>query len=169
MEKYLSFVTIDVWTLIFTWANLLILFLLMKKFLFNPIKNILKQREDEIKSMYDDASSSKEAADKLKEEYEERIDNAKKEAADIVKSAVKTAEMRSDDIIEDAKNTAKNLLDKANKEIEQEKKNAVNEIKTDISTLAVDIAKKVIKKDITKSDHEKMIDEIIDNMGGHNE
>ena len=84
--------------------------------------------------------------------------NAKKEAADIVKSAVKTAEMRSDDIIEDAKNTAKNLLDKANKEIEQEKKNAVNEIKTDISTLAVDIAKKVIKKDI-----------IIDNMGGQNE
>jgi len=44
MEKYLAFVTIDVWTLIFTWANLLILFLLMKKFFFKPIKNILKQR-----------------------------------------------------------------------------------------------------------------------------
>lgn len=169
MEKYLSFVTIDVWTLVFTWANLLILFLLMKKFLFNPIKNVLKQREDEIKSLYDSASSSNEDAKKLKEEYEQKLDSAKQEASSIVKAAVKNAEIRSDAIVEDAKKTAKNILDKANREIEQEKKNAVNEIKTDISTLAVDIAKKVIKKDINKADHEKMIDEIIDNMGDKNE
>ena len=68
MEKYLAFVTIDVWTLIFTWANLLILFLLMKKFFFKPIKNILKQREDEINSLYEKANSSSTEAEKLKEQ-----------------------------------------------------------------------------------------------------
>ena len=50
MGEYLSFVTIDVWTMIFTWANLLILFLLMKKFLFGPVRRIIEKREEEINS-----------------------------------------------------------------------------------------------------------------------
>lgn len=165
MEKYLAFVTIDVWTLIFTWANLLILFLLMKKFFFKPIKNILKQREDEINSLYEKANSSSTEAEKLKEEYENRLKDAKKEASEIVGNAVKNAEARGNAIVDDAKKEARGILDKAEREIEQEKTAAVNEIKGDISNLAVNIAQKVIEKDLKKEDHEKMIDDIISKMG----
>lgn len=165
MEKYLAFVTIDKWTLIFTWANLLILFLLMKKLFFKPIKNILKQREDEINSLYDKANSSSEKAEKLKQEYEDRLNDAANEANNIVGEAVKNAEARKSAIIDDAKKEAKGIIDKATREIEQEKNAAVSEIKTDISSLAVDIAKKVIEKDLKKEDHEKMIDDIISKMG----
>ena len=165
MEKYLAFVTIDVWTLIFTWANLLILFLLMKKFFFKPIKNILKQREDEINSLYEKANSSSTEAEKLKEEYENRLKDAKKEASEIVGSAVKNAEARGNAIVDDAKKEARGILDKAEREIEQEKTAAVNEIKGDILNLAVNIAQKVIEKDLKKEDHEKMIDDIISKMG----
>ncbi len=165
MEKYLAFVTIDVWTLIFTWANLLILFLLMKKFFFKPIKNILKQREDEINSLYEKANSSSTEAEKLKEEYENRLKDAKKEASEIVGGAVKNAEARGNAIVDDAKKEARGILDRAEREIEQEKTAAVNEIKGDISNLAVNIAQKVIEKDLKKEDHEKMIDDIISKMG----
>lgn len=165
MEKYLAFVTIDVWTLIFTWANLLILFLLMKKFFFKPIKNILKQREDEINSLYEKANSSSTEAEKLKEEYENRLKDAKKEASEIVGNAVKNAAARGNAIVDDAKKEARGILDKAEREIEQEKTAAVNEIKGDISNLAVNIAQKVIEKDLNKEDHEKMIDDIISKMG----
>lgn len=165
MEKYLAFVTIDVWTLIFTWANLLILFLLMKKFFFKPIKNILKQREDEINSLYEKANSSSTEAEKLKEEYENRLKDAKKEASEIVGSAVENAEARGNAIVDDAKKEARGILDRAEREIEQEKTAAVNEIKGDISNLAVNIAQKVIEKDLKKEDHEKMIDDIISKMG----
>ena len=165
MEKYLAFVTIDKWTLIFTWANLLILFLLMKKLFFKPIKNILKQREDEINSLYDKANSSSEKAEKLKQEYENSLNDAANEANNIVGEAVKNAEARKSAIIDDAKKEAKGIIDKATREIEQEKNAAVSEIKTDISSLAVDIAKKVIEKDLKKEDHEKMIDDIISKMG----
>lgn len=165
MEKYLAFVTIDVWTLIFTWANLLILFLLMKKFFFKPIKNILKQREDEINSLYEKANSSSAEAEKLKNEYENRLKNAKKEASDILNGAVKNAQARGNAIVDDAKKEARGILDKAEREIEQEKNAAVNEIKGDISGLAVNIAQKVIEKDLKKEDHEKMIDDIISKMG----
>lgn len=165
MEKYLAFVTIDKWTLIFTWANLLILFLLMKKFFFKPIKNILKQREDEVNSLYEKANSSNTEAEKLKNEYEKRLAEAKSEANEIVGSAVKNAKVRSDEIIGDAKKEAQGIMEKAEREIELEKNSCVNEIKTEISYLAVDIAKKVIEKDLKEKDHEKLIDDIISKMG----
>lgn len=165
MEKYLAFVTIDKWTLIFTWANLLILFLLMKKFFFKPIKNILKQREDEVNSLYEKANSSSTEAEKLKNEYEKRLAEAKSEANEIVGSAVKNAKVRSDEIIGDAKKEAQGIMEKAEREIEREKNSCVNEIKTEISYLAVDIAKKVIEKDLKEKDHEKLIDDIISKMG----
>lgn len=165
MEKYLAFVTIDKWTLIFTWANLLILFLLMKKFFFKPIKNILKQREDEVNSLYEKANSSSAEAEKLKNEYEKRLAEAKSEANEIVGSAVKNAKVRSDEIIGDAKKEAQGIIEKAEREIEREKNSCVNEIKTEISYLAVDIAKKVIEKDLKEKDHEKLIDDIISKMG----
>lgn len=165
MEKYLAFVTIDKWTLIFTWANLLILFLLMKKFFFKPIKNILKQREDEVNSLYEKANSSSAEAEKLKNEYEKRLAEAKSEANEIVGSAVKNAKVRSDEIIGDAKKEAQGIMEKAEREIEREKNSCVNEIKTEISYLAVDIAKKVIEKDLKEKDHEKLIDDIISKMG----
>lgn len=165
MEKYLAFVTIDKWTLIFTWANLLILFLLMKKFFFKPIKNILKQREDEVNSLYEKANFSNTEAEKLKNEYEKRLAEAKSEANEIVGSAVKNAKVRSDEIIGDAKKEAQGIMEKAEREIELEKNSCVNEIKTEISYLAVDIAKKVIEKDLKEKDHEKLIDDIISKMG----
>lgn len=169
MEEFLSFVTIDVWTLIFTWVNLFILFLLMKHFLFGRIQNVLKQREDEISKIYSDADLSKRDAENLKTEYENRIKSAKDEADEIIKKATQNASMRSDAILKDAKNEAQNILNRAQSQIETQKKKAVYEIKTDITSLAVAIAKKIVKKDISKSDHEKMINDIIKNIGDNNE
>jgi len=78
---------------------------------------------------------------------------------------VKNAEARGNAIVDDAKKEARGILDRAEREIEQEKTAAVNEIKGDISNLAVNIAQKVIEKDLKKEDHEKMIDDIISKMG----
>jgi len=82
-----------------------------------------------------------------------------------VGGAVKNAEARGNAIVDDAKKEARGILDRAEREIEQEKTAAVNEIKGDISNLAVNIAQKVIEKDLKKEDHEKMIDDIISKMG----
>ena len=68
MDEFLSFVTIDVWTMVMTWGNLLILFLLMKKFLFGPVKKILDERQAIIEKDLSDANLAKEDAEKLKEE-----------------------------------------------------------------------------------------------------
>ena len=79
MNEYLPFVSIDTWTMIFTWANLLILFLLLKKFLFKPVTKILDERAEEIENSYKQAEETNDKAISLKSEYEEKLLSAKNE------------------------------------------------------------------------------------------
>ncbi|MBO7149096.1 MAG: F0F1 ATP synthase subunit B [Clostridia bacterium] len=163
--RFLDFVTIDVWTLIFTWGNLLILFLLMKKFLFKPVRKMMLDRENEVKEMYSDAEKSKNDADALKADYESRLSSAKQEAEEIVKNATRSATLKSEEIIADAQKNAAGIIARADKQIEAEKRNAENELKNEMSDLALSIASKVIEKEIDEDKHKELIDSFIEKMG----
>ena len=165
MDEFLSFVTIDVWTMVMTWGNLLILFLLMKKFLFGPVKKIMDQRQEEIEKNISDADNMKKEAMGMKEEYEIKLNEAKKEADDIIKSATKTAQLREEEILSDANKKAHDILTKADKQVEQMKVNAINEIKGEVSQMATSIASKIIEKDINEKDHERLIEDFINGIG----
>lgn len=165
MPEYLSFVGIDTWTLIFTWVNLLVLFLLIKKFLFQPVKKILDRRETEVREMYDKAESANNTAAALQTEYQEKLSDVEHEAREIVEAARRRASVQSREIVGEARGKAADILQKANIRIESERRNAVNEIKNELSSLAVDIAGKVIEKDIDEKDHEKLVKEFIDGIG----
>ncbi len=164
MGEYLQFVTIDVWTMIFTWANLIILFLLLKKFLFKPVNKVLDARAEEIENTYKMAAETKSEAESMKGEYEQKMLYAKSEADVIIKSAVEAANRRSDSIVSDANTQARHIMEKSQKQIEQEKKNAIDEAKEDIASMAVDVAEKLIGKKFDESDDEKLISDIIDRI-----
>lgn len=164
MNEYLPFVSIDTWTMIFTWANLLILFLLLKKFLFKPVNKILDERAEEIENSYKRAEETNDKAFSLKNEYEEKLLSAKNEADGIIKSAVETADRRSESIVNEANEKARHIMEKSQKQIEQDKQNAVNEARKDIASMAVDAAEKIIGKKLTDSDDEELISDIIDRM-----
>ena len=91
--------------------------------------------------------------------------SAKEEAAALVRTATQTAQSRSEQIILEAKQEAAAIRAKASNDIAQERKNAVNAIKNDISGIAVSIASKVVEKEISEKDHEKLIQDFIDQMG----
>ena len=160
----MSFVSIDVWSLIMTWGNLIILYLIVKKLLFKPVNKMLHDRENEVRQAIDDANNSREEAAKLKVEYEKHLENAKEEAGEIVKTAQQKAQLRGEEIIRDAQQQASNIMKKADEQIEKERVNALEQTKGEISELAVMIAEKVVKKDINTADHERMLEEIIDNL-----
>ncbi|MBQ6998616.1 MAG: F0F1 ATP synthase subunit B [Clostridia bacterium] len=161
----MPFVSIDVWTIIMQWGNLLILLWLIKKFLFKPVMSILEARENEIKNMYDEAEEARSTADELKTQYTAKLNNARDEADEIVKTAVKTAKNTSDEIISDAQDKATALIERANEKIEVERKSAINQAKNDLSDMALTIAGKVIERDINAADHSKMIDKFIEELG----
>ncbi len=161
----LGFLTVDPGTIIMTLCNTLILFLLLKKFLYKPVKDILEKRKEYIKTAYKDADNARTEADKLKTEYTEKLENAKEESAEILRNATKKAQTRSDEIVFAAKDEAQGIMNRANEEIEREKKRAVNQIKNEISDIAVAMASKVVEKEITPADNERLIEEFIGNVG----
>ncbi len=161
----LNFVSIVPWEIITQLINLLLLFLLLKHFLFKPVQNILAARQAEIDKDYDEAEKAQIEAEELRDEYEKRIADAKSEASDIVKTATRKAQLRGEEIVRDAQNEASSLIAKADVQIEQEKKKAMNELKDEISGIAVDIASKVVEREIDAKDHEELISEFIKGVG----
>ncbi len=160
-----SLVTIVPWQFIFTIVNLFIQVWLIKKFLFKPVNNILAKRQEMADKDIADAKAAKEEADTLKEQYEQGIADAQARATEIVQNAQKEAQARADQMVSEAAAQVSNMKAQAEADIAQEKKKAVNEAKDEIGGLAMDIAGKVVEKEIHEEDHRKLIDEFIQNVG----
>lgn len=164
-HNFEEFVGVNFWTMLFAWANLLIVYLFLSKLLFKPIKNMIDSRQKEIDDMYSDAEKSKEAAAEAKAEYDEKLAHANEESEEILKRAVRRAELREEEILKDANAKAARVLERAEEQIELEKKQAINDVKDEVSSIAIDIAEAVIERDINKADHDALIDEFIDKLG----
>ena len=161
----LDLVSIVPWEIITQLINLLLLFLLLKHFLFKPVQNILNARQAEIDKSYADAETAQTRAEELRDEYEKRISDAKAEAADIAKAASRKAQAQYDEVVGTSKADAARQREKAEAQIEQEKKKAMNELKDEISGIAVDIASKVVEREIDEKDHEELISEFMKGVG----
>ncbi len=165
MEGFQSFVGVNFWTMIFAWINLLILYLFLKKLLFVPVKNMIDSRQKEIDDMYGDAESTRSDALALKAEYEEKIGSANEESERILKNAQRRAQLREEEILRSADEEAARVLARAEEQIELEKKRAINEVKNEVSEMAIGIASAVIERDVSADEHKKLIDDFISNIG----
>lgn len=165
MGGHSPFVGVEVWSLIFTWVNFVILLLIIKRFLWKPVMKILEKRRNEVEVTYAAAEESKIAAETARAEYEQKLSSAKEEASEIVKNAVSRAQIRSEQLLKEAKQQASATIEKAEVEIEKERKKALNQVKDEISGLAVSIASKVIEREIKPEDHERLIEDFIENVG----
>ena len=160
-----EFMSIDLTTIIATLLNTLILFLILKHFLFDKVNKVIKDRQEEIRASYDRADEAEKNAQKLEADYNEKIGQAKQESAEIIREATKKAQVRADEIIDEARVEAKGIRTNAENEIEREKKIAVNAIKDEISQIAFSAAAAVVEKDLTSEDNERLIETFIDNVG----
>ena len=164
-DNFESFVGVNIWTMLFAWINLLIVYLFLKKLLFNPIKNMIDSRQKEIDDMYKDAEDAKTSAGEMKADYEKKLAGATDECDELLRNAVRRAELREEAILKEADAKAKRVLERADEQIALEKKNAINEVKDEISDMALGIARAVIERDINKKDHEELIDDFINKIG----
>ena len=160
-----QFVSLAPWTIIFQICNLLILVALMKKFLFKPVQNILNKRQQEIDGIYAAADADRSSAADMKEEYTRRMSSAREEADRLVRTAVDEANRKGDEIVDVANQQAANIKRKAESEIAQERLKAYTELKRDISGMAVDIAEKMVGREINEADQAGLVDDFIRNAG----
>ena len=160
-----QFVSLAPWTIIFQICNLLILVALMKKFLFKPVQNILNKRQQEIDGIYAAADADRSSVAEMKEEYTRRMSSAREEADRLVRTAVDEANRKGDEIVDVANQQAANIKRKAESEIAQERLKAYTELKRDISGMAVDIAEKMVGREINEADQAELVDDFIRNAG----
>ena len=164
-NEFESFVGVNIWTMLFAWINLLILYIFLKKILFKPIKNMIDSRQKEIDNMYEGAAKADAEAKEMKGEYEAKLARADEESEEILKKAVRKAQLREEEILKEADEKASRTLERAKEEIELEKRRAINEVKDEVSEIALGIASAVIERDVSHEEHSELIDEFIKNMG----
>ena len=165
MELYQALITLDGWTFLAQICNLMIQLVIFKKFLLKPIKQVIADRKAKADSEIADAQKLRTEAEAMKAEYEQNLQNARTEANQIVSAAQKTATARSEEIVGEARAQAAALKQKAEADIAQERKKAVNEVKDEIGGMAMEIASKVVEREIREADHKDLIDEFIKNVG----
>ena len=165
MQLYQALITLDSWTFVAQICNLMIQLVIFKKLLLNPVKKVIAERKAKADSQIADAQKLRTEAEAMKAEYEQNLQNARTEANQIVAAAQKTATARSEELLGEARAQAAALKQKAEADIAQERKKAVNEVKDEIGGMAMEIASKVVEREIREADHKDLIDEFIKNVG----
>lgn len=164
-KVFLDIISVNFWDILISLANLLIMFLIVKKFLFKPVMNIMNARQEQVDKIYNDANQDRSEAAGMKKEYENRLATAREEADGLVRSAVQTAQRRSDAILAEANSQVSHLKQKAEEDIAMEKQQMLKSVQSEISDMAVSIASKVVEREIQKKDHDAFVDEFIRNVG----
>lgn len=164
--KFLDVISVNLWQMLISIANLLILFLILKHFLFRPVQRVLDARGEQVEKLYSDAGEAKAEAETARAEYEKRLANAESEAEELLFRATKRANERSEEITAEARDEADAMRRRAAEEIAQEKKKAINDIKDDISEISLEIAEQIVGREIREDDHRRLLDSFISELEG---
>lgn len=161
----LEVISVNLWQIIISLLNLTIMFLIVKMFLFKPVKRMLAQRQSAIDSQYENAEKAEKDAIESKEKWEEKLKTAKDEADTIIKLASEGANRRGDEIVAEAKERAESIIRQAQNEAELEKRKAKDSIKKEIADVSTLLSEKMLEREIKTEDHRKLIDSFINEIG----
>ena len=142
-----------VWTL----AIFLIVVVMLGKFAWGPVLGLLREREDFIHRSLSDAKRDRDAAEARLKEYAAKLQSAQQEAVGIIEQARRDAESARDDVRQRAKDEADKMIANAERQIQLETSRAVQQIRQEAVDLSVTIASKLLQRNISKEDNEKLI------------
>ena len=165
----LDVISINLWQILISLANLVILFIIVKKFLFKPVKKMLAKRQADLDEQYNAANEAKENALRDESFWNEKMKTADTESDAIMQKAADNAKLRSDKIIEEAKEKADGIIRLAQVEAEQERKKAEESIKKEIIDVSTVLAEKMLSREINIDDHRSIIDSAIEKIGDDND
>ena len=161
----LDVISVNIWQIIISLANLVILFLLFKKFLFKPVKEMIAKREAAVEAELDAAKHEHDAAKEERRQWEAKMATADQEADKIIQDAVTKANKKSGVIISTASERADEIIKVAKFEASLEHKAAQEGIKREIVDLSSTLTGKLLEREIKPEDHSELIDEFINEIG----
>lgn len=165
MVQTLDVISVNLWQILVSLCNLLIMFLILRRFLFEPVQRMLSERQQQVDDVYAAADRDRADAGSMRTQYEHRLAQARDEADGIVRNATQTAQRRGEEIVNEASAQAAHFKQKAQQEIALERRQMLTDVRSEISDMAVSIASKVVEREINAADHASLVDEFIRNVG----
>lgn len=165
MGQFEAFVGVNFWTALFVLLNTLTIYFVAKKFLFKPVMEMIQNRQKEIDDMYAEADAAKANAEAMEAEYKSRLADAQETSDTLVKEAMARGKNREEEIVRQANREADAIREKATQDIAREKQKALNDAKDEISSIALEIAGKVIGESMDGEKQQKLVDNFLAELG----
>lgn len=146
------------WDIVWTIVNLLILFLLLKHFLFKPITKMMESRTAEIENNLKDAEDQKQKAAELTAQYEEKLQGAHAEAAQIVSEAKQRGQKEYDAILKSAAQDAQKKQERSRADLEREREEMLRGVQENVTELVLLTASKLSQKELDQESDRKLVD-----------
>ncbi len=157
----LDIISVNIWQTVISLLNLVILFLIVKKLLFKPVKKMIAEREEKAAAVLKDAEDSKARALETEAKWDARMKSAEDDAGKIIKEAKQTADRRSEKILRGAKERADDIVRQAKADAELERARSEDEMRHEIIDLSSILTKKMLRREINEDDHKELIDDFI--------
>lgn len=151
----------EFWSIFEAVANVLILFVLLRIFLFKPLNKIRDERTRTVQDNLDSAEKAKTEAEELRQQYEDSISEAKEKANQIIMKAHENAESERSAIIRKSQEEAEKIVADADKAIENERKRVLRQAQSEIADLAIEAASKIIGENVDDEKNRRLVDKFL--------
>ncbi len=165
----LDVISVNLWQILISLINLVLLFLILKKFLLRPVKAVLAKRQDEIDQQYAAAQKAEDIANESRKVWEEKLSTADAKADAILQNATAQATHRGERLVAEAQQKADGIIRTAQSEAELERKKATDGIKREIVEVSGMLTEKMLEREINEEDHRNLIDSFIEKIGDGND
>ena len=161
----LEVISLNIWQILISLCNLLILFLILKRFLYYPVKKVMAQRRTDLDNQYQAAKTAQDEAEASKAAYASKLETAQAEADAVLAAAKKNAEHRSKEIVEDAQQKASELIRRTENEMELEKKKAAAGMKREMADVSAALTEKMLAREMNEQDHHAFVRSFLEELG----
>lgn len=165
----LDIISVNLWQILISLCNLLLIFLIIKKFLFKPVKKMIAERQAAVNEQLDAAAKDRETAAAEKAEWDQKMETATKAADNIIEDATVAAKRRSESIVAAAQEKADSMIRQAETQIDLDRKKANAEIREEIVTVSTALAEKMLEREIKPEDHQQLISSFMQEIGENND
>lgn len=165
----LEIISVNIWQILISLCNLLLIFLILRKFLYRPVKRMLADRQAKLDAQYSAAADAEREAKEKKQQWDDRMASAENEADAIIRDAAESAEQRGRAIIEESRALSERILQQAEADAELERKKARATIKQEIVEVSAALSEKMLGREINTEDHRELIDSFIAEIGEDND
>ena len=165
----LDVISVNLWQILISLLNLYLLFLIVKRFLFKPVKSVLASRQKELDDRYASAEAAEQQAFSNRRDWEAKMEQADAQVNTMLQNAADQAKYRGETLLAEAQSRADSIIRLARNEAELERKKAADDIKREIVEVSGALTEKMLEREINTDDHRNLIESFIDKIGDGND